>query len=171
MSSVAGIPMVDDLAAFIQELTSTGAAKLESDQEDRLRGLWGTIATVAPDYDLNPFAVAAIARWESNYEPTAVGPPIELPDGGVTHAHGLMQVTESNLRNLGSWENRYDPETNLHAGCEVLRYFLQTEGDWMPALASYGGFKTVDPSTYQFRIFTLWGNLQFVRRGDLETAL
>lgn len=93
----------------------------------------------AREYRVDPRLVAAVARVESGFKPTA---------RSSRNARGLMQV----MPETGAWvaerlgmgpveaDDLYDPELNLRLGTWYLAYQVQVfNGDLALALAAYNG--------------------------------
>lgn len=76
------------------------------------------IETVALKHGVDPALVHAVVQTESNYQP-----------GATSHvgARGLMQLMPSTGRDMGVKVTRhlYDPETNLEAGVQYLKFLLE----------------------------------------------
>jgi soluble lytic murein transglycosylase len=95
------------------------------------------IARAADKYDVDPYLLAAVAKTESGFDPTAVSP---------VGAIGLMQLmpdTADWVTGLTSWKGDADPELtdpgdSLELGACYLSYLGKTlEGGTRPALAAY----------------------------------
>lgn len=100
----------------------------------------------ADKYDLDPLMLYAFIRTESNFNPRADS------DAG---ARGLMQITEVTFDWIKSkiaptedltFENLYDPETNIRFGSYFVSYcLLRYQDDLATAAAAYhSGWGTVD---------------------------
>lgn len=100
----------------------------------------------ADKYDLDPLTLYAFIRTESNFDPKAES------DVG---ARGLMQITEVTFDWIKSkiapseeltFDDLYDPETNIRFGTYYFSYCLQRYGnDLATAAAAYhSGWGTVD---------------------------
>jgi soluble lytic murein transglycosylase-like protein len=84
------------------------------------------IETVSLKHGVDPFLVHAVIRAESNYEPGAKS---------RVGARGLMQVMPATALDFGI-RNLYDPQANLEAGVQYLK-FLLARFDLSHALAAY----------------------------------
>ena len=88
--------------------------------------------TVALEYDLPETLLLAVARGESDFEPTA---------RSRANAHGVMQILwPGTARHLGihRLSDLYDPCTNIDAGARYLKELLgQYDGNVHLALAAY----------------------------------
>jgi soluble lytic murein transglycosylase-like protein len=84
------------------------------------------IETVALKHGVDPELVHAVVLAESNYQPRAKS---------AVGARGLMQVMPSTARDLGI-KNLYDPQNNLEAGVQYLK-FLLARFDLKRAIAAY----------------------------------
>lgn len=89
------------------------------------------IETVAIKHGIDPELVHAVIQAESNYQPRAKSP---------VGARGLMQVMPETARDFGI-TNLYDPERNLEAGVQYLK-FLLTRFDVKQAIAAYNAGPT-----------------------------
>lgn len=100
----------------------------------------------ADKYDLDPFMLYAFIRTESNFNPMAES------DAG---ARGLMQITEVTFDWIKSkiaptedltFEDLYDPETNIRFGSYFVSYcLLSYQDDLATAAAAYhSGLGTVN---------------------------
>lgn len=82
----------------------------------------------AKEYGIDINLLKAVAKQESNYDPTAVS---------TAGASGVMQLMPSTARELGV-ENIMDPEQNIMGGAKYLSQMLNTfNGDVSLALAAY----------------------------------
>lgn len=84
------------------------------------------IETVALKHGVDPDLVHAVVLAESNYQPTA---------RSQVGARGLMQVMPSTGADFGI-KNLYDPQSNLEAGVQYLK-FLLTRFNLTQAIAAY----------------------------------
>lgn len=88
--------------------------------------------TAALQYDLPETLLLAVARGESDFEPTA---------RSKANAHGVMQILwPGTARHLGihRLSELYDPCTNIDAGARYLQELLETyDGNMHLALAAY----------------------------------
>jgi soluble lytic murein transglycosylase-like protein len=84
------------------------------------------IETVALKHGVDPELVHAVVMAESNYEPRAKS---------GAGARGLMQVMPETAQDFGI-RGLYDPQNNLEAGVQYLK-FLLTRFDIQRALAAY----------------------------------
>ena len=84
------------------------------------------IETVALKHGVDPELVHAVVQAESNYQPRAKSP---------VGARGLMQVMPATAKDLGI-QNLYDPQNNLEAGVQYLK-FLLARFDLKRAIAAY----------------------------------
>jgi len=84
------------------------------------------IETVSLKHGVDPALVHAVVQVESNYEPKAVS---------SKGARGLMQVMPSTAADFGV-RNLFDPQANLEAGVQYLK-FLLTRFNLSQALAAY----------------------------------
>lgn len=91
----------------------------------------------ADKYDLDPLALYSFIRTESNFNPQAES------DVG---ARGLMQITEVTFDWIKSkiapteqltFDDLYDPETNIRFGSYFVAYCLLKFGDLATAAAAY----------------------------------
>lgn len=100
----------------------------------------------ADKYDIDPLMLYAFIRTESNFNPKADS------DAG---ARGLMQITEVTFDWIKTkiaptedltFENLYDPETNIRFGSYFVSYcLLRYQDDLSTAAAAYhSGWGTVD---------------------------
>lgn len=100
----------------------------------------------ADKYGIDPYILYAFIRTESNFNPKAES------DAG---ARGLMQITEVTFDWIKSkiapsedltFENLYDPETNIRFGTYFVSYcLLEYENDLATAAAAYhSGLGTVN---------------------------
>ena len=86
------------------------------------------IADAAKTNGVDPRLLAAVARRESAFNPTAVSP---------VGACGLMQLMPATARYLGV-TNVFDAKENVHGGARYLRTLLDTfDGDLDLTLAAY----------------------------------
>ena len=84
------------------------------------------IETVSLKHGVDPALVHAVVQVESNYEPRAVS--------GMG-ARGLMQVMPATAADFGV-RNLFDPQANLEAGVQYLK-FLLTRFNLSQAVAAY----------------------------------
>jgi soluble lytic murein transglycosylase-like protein len=84
------------------------------------------IESVALRHGIDPFLVHAVVEAESNYEPRAKS---------RVGARGLMQVMPATALDFGI-RNLYDPQSNLEAGVQYLK-FLLTRFNLTQAIAAY----------------------------------
>lgn len=100
----------------------------------------------ADKYDIDPLILYAFIRTESNFDPMA-----ESEAG----ARGLMQITEVTFEWIKSniaptepltFDDLYDPETNIRFGSYFVSYCLLRYQDDLPtaAAAYHSGWGTVD---------------------------
>lgn len=88
----------------------------------------------AKEFDLEPALVYGVIRTESGFDPQAQS---------KAGACGLMQLTPETfdwVLEFSPTENPgdiYDPETNIHAGCALLRKLLDHYGDENLAICAY----------------------------------
>lgn len=86
------------------------------------------ICKYAEAYKLDPWFVRAVIETESNFYPYA---------GSPVGAGGLMQLMPATASSLGC-RDRFDPESNVAAGCRYLRQMLNMfGGDYNLAIAAY----------------------------------
>ncbi len=86
----------------------------------------------------------AVAEQESGFNPTAIGPEIEV-GGQKMRARGTFQIIPPTAATLGI--NPDDPAQNIQGGVKYLRQLLdQHQGDLTKVLATYGG--VVHNTTY-----------------------
>ena len=86
------------------------------------------ICRQAERYNLDPWLVKAIIKTESNFYPYA---------GSYAGAGGLMQLMPATASSLGC-KDRFDPESNIAAGCRYLRQMLNMfDNDYRLAIAAY----------------------------------
>lgn len=79
-------------------------------------------------YELDAILVGDIIKWESSWRPNVRGP------GGE---YGLMQLLNRDILRKYP-EAKTDPDTNVRAGCELLRACLDKCGTVKAALGCYG---------------------------------
>jgi len=112
--------------------------------------------TIAGTFNLDPSLVCALVENESSWLPNAVRfeeqfyehyeKALKLPESeelGRSASYGLTQIMGQTAREYGFKENfrlLYDPEVNLHLGCQKLRRCLDLHG-WKvrDALLAYNG--------------------------------
>ncbi len=116
------------------------------------------LVQVAAEFDLDPRLLAAMIKYESNWDVYAVGP---------AHDSGLMQIIPSTAAWIASKMglNHYDildPETNLRMGAWFLRALLNEYGDLRTALVVYNAGPGVlnsdkgpDPYKYASRVLSI----------------
>jgi soluble lytic murein transglycosylase-like protein len=113
------------------------------------------IISIALEAGLPPYFVLAIAYTENpSLDPLAVN---QNMDG--TFDRGIMQLNSSWY--TGDWK---DPETNIRAGCELIKRLLSLPGMnyWLAAVAyncGYGRLTDKPPDTsieYANRVFARW---------------
>ena len=86
------------------------------------------ICKYAEKYNLDPWLVRAVIETESNFDPYA---------GSWAGAGGLMQLMPATASGLGC-KDRFDPESNIAAGCRYLRQMLNLfKNDYRLAIAAY----------------------------------
>lgn len=86
------------------------------------------ICRYAEKYNLDPWLVRAVIETESNFDPYA---------GSWAGAGGLMQLMPATASGLGC-SDRFDPESNIAAGCRYLRQMLNMfKNDYRLAIAAY----------------------------------
>ena len=79
------------------------------------------IYEVAREHSVNPELVAAMVRWESAFDPTALS---------IKGARGLMQVMPATGQRFGVPSgDLYDPAQNLQAGVRYLRWLRERFSD------------------------------------------
>lgn len=97
-------------------------------------------------YGIDPLILYTFIRTESNFDPGA---------SSSVDARGLMQITEQTFEWIKSniaptedltFEDMYDPETNIRFGCYFVSYcLLRYDDDIATAAAAYhNGWGTVD---------------------------
>ena len=94
------------------------------------------IGTVADKYGIDPYLLAAVARTESGFDPSA-----RSGDGAL----GLMQLLPTTAKwvtGLGSWKgpkkpSLTDPQDSLELGACYLSYLQRTLDPPMAAIAAY----------------------------------
>lgn len=107
----------------VQTTTKTDSGKISSPSE-----LEAYFQKAANEYGIDINLLKAVARQESNYDPTAVS---------TVGAAGVMQLMPSTAREVGV-ENIMDPEQNIMGGAKYLSQMLNTfNGDVSLALAAY----------------------------------
>ena len=89
------------------------------------------IETVALKHGIDPELVHAVVQAESNYQPRAKS---------RVGARGLMQVMPETARDFGI-TNLYDPQHNLEAGVQYLKFLLE-RFDVKHAIAAYNAGPT-----------------------------
>ncbi len=82
---------------------------------------------VSRKFNLDPHLLRAVAKVESNFNPTAVSPK---------GAMGIMQLIPSTARLVGV-NNPFDPVENIYGGAKYLRMLLDEFGDLKLSLAAY----------------------------------
>jgi soluble lytic murein transglycosylase-like protein len=88
----------------------------------------GLIQAAAAKHHLDPNLLKAVAKTESNFNPTAVSP---------AGAKGMMQIMDFNLPSLGV-SNPFDPAQSIEGGAQMLRRLLDKYGgDMRRAVAAY----------------------------------
>lgn len=86
------------------------------------------ICRYAAHYKIDPWFVRAVIETESNFYPYA---------GSPAGAGGLMQLMPATAASLGC-RDRFDPESNIAAGCRYLRQMLNMfNNDYTKAIAAY----------------------------------
>lgn len=116
------------------------------------------VLKVAAHYDLDPRLLAAMIKYESNWNANAIG---------AAHDSGLMQIIPSTAewiaRKLGLKDyDVLDPETNLMMGAWYLKTLLKQHGDLEAALIEYNGGAAAlrhprgwDPYKYASRVISI----------------
>jgi Transglycosylase SLT domain len=88
----------------------------------------GLIRAAAQRHDLDPALLTAVARRESNFDPTAVS---------KAGAQGLMQLMPDTAKSLGV-TNAFDPTQSVEGGAKLLRGLIDQFGGHLDlALAAY----------------------------------
>lgn len=96
----------------------------------------GFVLCYAADNDLPPGLVYGVIRTESGFDSDVVS---------HVGARGLMQITEdaydwAKMRMGGddtTYDDLFDPETNIRYGCYILKLLLERFGDVSTALCAY----------------------------------
>ena len=114
------VPQIDASIIAAAEATHDTPTLLDS------RPFADLIETVALRHGVDPDLVHAVVQAESNYRPGA-----RSQDG----ARGLMQVMPTTALAFGI-KNLYDPQSNLEAGVQYLK-FLLARFDLKRAIAAY----------------------------------
>lgn len=112
------VPEVD--ASLIAAAERTHATPIDA------RPFAALIEAVSLKHGVDPDLVHAVVLAESNYQPTA---------RSQVGARGLMQVMPSTGADFGI-KNLYDPQSNLEAGVQYLK-FLLTRFNLTQAIAAY----------------------------------
>jgi soluble lytic murein transglycosylase-like protein len=113
--------------AVANSLSSLGAAAAPGDAGSIPPDLAPLVRQAAQANGVDPALVAAVARAESGFNPTAVSP---------AGAQGLMQLMPGTARGLGVTDP-FDPAQSLNGGASYLRAQLDRFGDPALALAAY----------------------------------
>lgn len=94
------------------------------------------IATISPQYGIDPEVTRALVRLESGGNPRAI--PIDpVTKQPLSSAKGLMQLIDGTAREMGV-KDPFDPVQNLHGGLKYLKQHLDaTGGDLDKALRMY----------------------------------
>lgn len=91
----------------------------------------------AQRYGINEKILIAIAKVESNFNPSAIN---INKNGSVDH--GLMQINSQHLKKLAALgineKNLMDPCTNVHVGAWILAEVMQRHGNKWWAVGAYG---------------------------------
>jgi soluble lytic murein transglycosylase-like protein len=125
-----------ELAKTLQRLTARFAAPppraLEStaarQAQSTVSPYDGLIRAAAKRHDLDPALLAAVARRESAFDPTAVS---------KAGAQGLMQLMPGTAKSLGV-SDAFDPAQNVEGGAKLLRGLIDQFGGRLDlALAAY----------------------------------
>ena len=105
-----------------------GIASLLASVAPAQRPMVDMLLRLAPEYGVNPHLALAVARTESNFNPTAVSPK---------NAQGLMQlIPETSVR--FNVTRPFDPEQNIRGGLSYLRWLLAYFRGQVPlVLAAY----------------------------------
>jgi soluble lytic murein transglycosylase-like protein len=84
----------------------------------------------AKRHALNPELLAAVARAESSFDPSALSPK---------GARGILQLMPATAERFGIQSSRlWDPESNVEAGARFLRFLVdEFRGDLRLVLAAY----------------------------------
>ncbi|MGN0438380.1 MAG: lytic transglycosylase domain-containing protein [Lachnospiraceae bacterium] len=130
----------DNFNSILQKETIVYAIPESSNSEKTTAVLSSTDKTTSPEsleaffqkaaneYGIDINLLKAIAKQESNYDPTAVS---------TVGASGIMQLMPSTAQEMGV-ENIMDPEQNIMGGAKYLSQMLQTfNGNVSLALAAY----------------------------------
>src|SRR6266511_2766493 len=104
-------PEVEESAAVVAAIQSSHAAPPPLDS----RPFANLIETVALQHGVDPELVHAVVQAESNYDSHAKSP---------VGARGLMQVMPKTARDFGI-KDLYDPQNNLEAGVQYLKFLLE----------------------------------------------
>jgi hypothetical protein len=107
-------------AGVAPELSEPSLLVSESSMPVALQPLAGRpfadlIETVALKHGVDPVLIHAVIKAESNYRPGATS---------QMGARGLMQVMPTTGASYGIW-NLYDPQANLEAGVQYLKFLLE----------------------------------------------
>ena len=114
------VPQLDESVIAAAERTHAGPPIIDA------RPFAELIETVALKHGVDPDLVHAVVQAESNYRATA-----KSQDG----ARGLMQVMPGTAADFGV-RNLYDPQANLEAGVQYLK-FLLARFNLKQAIAAY----------------------------------
>jgi hypothetical protein len=106
----------------------------------RLNGVKQQIVAAAIAAGVDPALALAVARQESNFNPSATN--------RSSGAMGLFQLMPGTAKQMGVG-NAYDTQQNIQAGVSLLHDLIAKHGgDTNAALKDFGGFITKDPSDY-----------------------
>jgi hypothetical protein len=125
-SEVPEVEEIDGVAPAPFSPIATVVAQISAVQPLDSRPFAGLIERVALKHGIDPELVHAVVRAESNYQPHAKS---------HVGARGLMQVMPATGRDFGV-RDLYDPEKNLEAGVQYLK-FLLARFNHIQAIAAY----------------------------------
>jgi soluble lytic murein transglycosylase-like protein len=113
-------------------------------QYTKNRNISALILHASDVYDIPTNVLMSIIWMESGFRPTAVNGHLNK-DG--SNDVGLMQL---NSKYFGKVD-RYDPRSNVRAGCEHLVHLKNKYGSWDAAILFYNGFSK-NAVKYQARV-------------------
>lgn len=117
---------------------------------ERTRRIREPIERVAMEEGLPVPLLLGLSSVESDHKPEAVN-----PESGAAGLFQVMPFHHDDMVRRGVWESRdswRDPYQNAKAGAIILRQSGYGREGLRRVLASYGGFKTKDPTEYQNKV-------------------